>query len=68
MGTQPLRIGIAGTGMAGKYHYECLQRIYGVPVEVIGVIAKTPKSSRCFAKERGITPFNSYEEMLEKIG
>ena len=33
-----VRVGNVGSGFAGRYHVECLRRIYGVRVELAGVV------------------------------
>ncbi len=62
-----LRIGLVGAGFAGRYHMECLQRIYGVNVEIVGVTSKRASSRESFAARHGIAPFDTVEAMLPHI-
>ena len=62
-----LRIGLVGAGFAARYHYECLRRTYGVQVEIAGVTSLRRESCEKFAAQRGLTPFESVEAMLDKV-
>ncbi|MHB0859156.1 MAG: Gfo/Idh/MocA family protein [Anaerolineae bacterium] len=62
-----MKVGIVGAGGAAKFHYECLQRIYGVQLEVVGVTSLRAESREAFAHERGIVAFASYDELLEAV-
>lgn len=62
MGT--LRIGIAGVGFAGKFHYENMP---DSGAEVVGVTSARAGSRETFAKERGVRVFGSVDEMLPHI-
>ena len=60
-----IRVGIAGVGFAGEFHYDSIQRVRGVPIEVVGVTSRTPETREKFAAERGIKAFGSVEEMID---
>ncbi len=62
-----LRVGIVGAGFAGRYHYECWKRIYGVQVQVVGVMNRTPEVGAKFATARGIAAFASFDELLKHV-
>ena len=62
-----VRVGIVGVGMAGQYHIECLNRIHGVAVEVVGCVSKRPERREVFAAKHGIRAFDSVEAMLSEI-
>jgi predicted dehydrogenase len=62
-----VRVGIVGVGMAGNYHHECLERVYGVKVEVVGCVSRRKERREAFAAERGIRAFESVEAMLPEI-
>lgn len=62
-----LRIGIVGTGMAGKFHLACLRRVFGVPIEVAGVTSQRPQSREAFGREHGIPVFDSVHAMLNHV-
>jgi predicted dehydrogenase len=62
-----MRIGIVGAGFAARYHYECLKRVYTVPIEVIGVTSLRPESREKFAIQRGLKAFSSFDELLDAV-
>ena len=62
-----IRLGLVGTGFAGKYHLECLRRVYGVDVEISGVTSLREESRESFGKTYGIKVYNDTESMLEGI-
>lgn len=59
-----LRIGIAGSGFAGSFHFENLPES---GVEVAGVTSARAESREAFARKHGIRAFASVEEMLPEI-
>jgi predicted dehydrogenase len=59
-----LRIGIAGTGFAGKFHCENYPES---GVEVAGVTSARAASREQFAKQHGVRAFASVAEMLPEI-
>jgi predicted dehydrogenase len=61
--TSPLRIGIAGTGFAGRFHYENL--VSGA--KVVGVTSARKESREQFARQRGIRAYDSVEKMLPDV-
>ncbi len=62
-----LRVGIVGVGMAGAYHHECLERVYGVDLEVAGVTSLREKRRAAFGQEHGVPVYDSVEAMLEHV-
>jgi predicted dehydrogenase len=62
---QAVRVGIVGARFAARFHFEGLRRVYGVPVEVVGVTSKSPESAAAFARERGIQAFGSFEALSD---
>jgi predicted dehydrogenase len=62
-----MRIGIVGAGFAARYHYECLQRIHSIPIEVVGVTSLRAESRERFASQRGIRAFLSLDELLREV-
>lgn len=67
MAEKKLRIGLVGAGFAARYHFECLRRVYGVQVEIVGVTSLRRESREKFAAQRGLIPFDSIEAMLENV-
>lgn len=64
---QTIRVGIVGTGFAGRYHVECLRRVYGCQVEIAGVTSLRAESREAFGRERGIRVFPDVAAMLPHI-
>ena len=62
-----LRIGIVGTGMAGRFHLECLRRVYGVCVEVVGVTSVRRESREAFGRAHGVPVFEDAGSLLERV-
>src|SRR2546426_10860332 len=60
-----LRIGIVGARFAARFHWEGYRRVYGVPVEVVGVTSKSPESRQAFARERGVRAFETLAELCD---
>ena len=48
MHPKPLKLGIAGSGFAGKFHHENLR---GLPAIAVGVTSSRAESRQAFAKE-----------------
>jgi predicted dehydrogenase len=62
-----IRVGIVGSGYAGKFHYEAYQRVTGIDVKVIGVTSIDKELHEKFAQERGIKAFDSLDAMLPEV-
>lgn len=62
-----IRVGLVGTGFAGKFHLECLRKVYGVNVEVTAVTSRRAESRDAFGREHGIPVFDDVPAMLEHI-
>ena len=43
---EAIKVGLVGARFAARFHWEGLRRVYGVPVEVVGVTAKSAESRR----------------------
>ncbi|MCG3149211.1 MAG: Inositol 2-dehydrogenase/D-chiro-inositol 3-dehydrogenase [Verrucomicrobiae bacterium] len=65
--SKTIRIGIIGTGFAGKFHVECLHRIYGVTVEIAGITSRRLESRQAFGHAHQIPVFDSIEAMLPHV-
>lgn len=59
-----LRIGIAGSGFAGKFHHKNLR---GLPAYTAGVTSARASSREAFAAEFGVPAYESVEAMLPHI-
>src|SRR6266404_2864608 len=59
-----IRIGIAGTGFAGRFHLENFSQS---GAQVVGATSTRPESRDSFASKYGVRAFASVEEMLPEI-
>ena len=59
-----IRVGIVGAGSAGQFHYESMQGVRGVPLEVVCIATKTKESREKFASARGIRAFDTVEDLI----
>ncbi len=64
---KPLRIGLVGAGFAADYHVECLRRVYGVPLEIVGLTSLRAESREAFAAARGLRAYDSVEALLQDV-
>jgi len=62
-----IRVGILGGGFIAGVHHECIQRVYGLDVEAVGVFDLAREKGEAFAQARGIKPFTSLEAMLKEV-
>src|SRR5215207_1762264 len=60
----PIRIGIAGTGFAGRFH---LENFPESGIEVVGVTSTRAESRDAFASQHGLRSFKTVSEMLPEI-
>ena len=60
----PIRIGIAGTGFAGRFH---LENFPESGVQVVGVTSSRTESRNAFASKHGLRSFATVSEMLPEI-
>jgi predicted dehydrogenase len=65
--SEPIRIGIAGARFAARFHWNGYQRVYGTPVQVVGVTSLSPESREEFARQHAVRAFASFEEMCEAV-
>ena len=63
--TNPVRIGLAGAGFAARFHLQNLRRVYGVPVEIVGVTSRSAASRERFAQETGVRAWERFEDLCE---
>lgn len=64
MQTSPLKIGIVGSGFAGKFHFRNLR---GLAAVAVGVTSSRASSREAFAAEFGVRAYESVDEMLLDI-
>ena len=64
---ETVRVGIVGARFAAKFHWDGLRRVYGVPLEIVGVTSKTAEARDAFAREKGIRAFETFEELCAAV-
>ncbi|MGH9395720.1 MAG: Gfo/Idh/MocA family protein [Terriglobia bacterium] len=61
----PIRVGIAGARFAAEFHWKGYQKVYGAPVEVVGVTSNSTESRQAFAHKHGISAFDSFAALCD---
>src|SRR5271168_495008 len=64
---QAVRVGLVGARFAARFHWEGIRRVYGVPIEVVGVTSKTAEAREAFAHETGTRSFESFGELCAAV-
>lgn len=67
MEKQILRTGIIGSGFAAKFHYEALQRLHSVRVEVVGAYSPTAERLKQFTEPRKLKAFKDIKELISIV-
>jgi len=62
-----IRIGIVGSGFAAKLHFNAYAKISRNDIEIVCVYSKDKQRCNHFAKQMGIKPVFSFEELLENV-
>jgi len=62
-----LRAGIVGAGFAARFHYEAIQKVYGVNVDIKGVYALDTAQAADYARERNIRAYDSLDTLLDDV-
>ena len=62
-----IKIGIVGSRFAADFHYKCYKRVYGVPIEVVGVFSQNPQSSRKFAERNSLAAMSSLDDLIKRV-
>jgi Oxidoreductase family, NAD-binding Rossmann fold len=65
--TKAIRVGLVGAKLAARFHFDGFRRVYGVPVEVVGVTSRTADARDAFARSKGIRSFETFEEMCALV-
>jgi predicted dehydrogenase len=63
--TKTIRVGLVGARFAARFHWEGYRRVYGVPVQVVGVTSKGVESREAFAREHGINAYPTLDDLCE---
>jgi len=62
-----IRAGLVGAGFAATFHYNCLQRVHGANVEVVGVFAIDREQAAEYAARRGLRDFEGLEALIDAV-
>jgi predicted dehydrogenase len=62
-----IRVGLVGAGMAGRFHLQCLRRVYGADVEVTAVTSLRAESREVFGQEHGIPVYSDLSSMVPHV-
>tara|TARA_B100000949_G_scaffold65844_1_gene58505 strand:- start:887 stop:2071 length:1185 start_codon:yes stop_codon:yes gene_type:complete len=57
--------GIIGSGFAASFHFEAVQRVYGVKVENLGVYSPNHKHAETFAEKRHLNTWTDLASLLK---
>jgi len=62
-----MRIGLVGAGFAARFHLDAYQRVYGVPIEVVGVTSTRAASREAPATEHHLRAFPDLDSLLAAV-
>jgi len=62
-----IRVDLVGAGFASGFHFQGYLRVYGVPVEVVGITSIHPDAREAFARSHGIRAFATLEELCDAV-
>src|SRR5271168_3739386 len=65
--TKPVRVGLVGARFAANFHWQAIRRVYGVPLELVGVTSRTPEARDKFARETGMRAFDTFAELCAAV-
>ena len=60
-----IRCGIVGSGFAAKFHYEALQRIFSVKVEIAGSFSPAQERLRLVYEPRNLKEYKNLEALID---
>ncbi len=63
----PLRIGLVGARFAANLHLHAYRRVYGAPIEIVGVTSRSAESREAFASQHGVRAFDSIEALIPEV-
>jgi predicted dehydrogenase len=67
MEKKTVRAGIVGAGFSATFHFEALQKVHGVNVEVKGVYDIDKAKGAAYAAKRGIRTYESLEALIDDV-
>ena len=62
-----IRIGLVGAGFASRFHFEGYSRVYGIPVEVVGINDIHPEAREAFARNHHIRAFSTLQDLCDAV-
>jgi predicted dehydrogenase len=62
-----IRCGLAGSGFAAKFHYEALQRVHSVKVQIIGAYSPDSERLNQFTGPRNLKAFNNLDNLIDNV-
>ncbi|MGA2625940.1 MAG: Gfo/Idh/MocA family oxidoreductase [Candidatus Bathyarchaeia archaeon] len=62
-----IRVGLVGAGFASRFHFQGYSRVYGVPVEIVGINDIHPEARETFARNHHIQAFSTLEELCDVV-
>jgi len=62
-----IKVGIVGAKFAAQFHLEGYRRVYGVPIEVVGVTSRSRQSAEIFGKHNDIKVFDRLSDLLGAV-
>jgi len=65
MNKKTVRGGIVGTGFAGSFHFEAIQKVYGTETEVKGVYDLNGERAAQFAGQRGVRAYDDLDALID---
>jgi predicted dehydrogenase len=60
-----IRCGIVGSSFAAKFHYEALQRIFSVKIEIAGSYSPTEERLRQFTEPRNLKAYKNLDALID---
>jgi predicted dehydrogenase len=60
-----LRAGLVGSGFAAKFHYEALQRVFSIRVEITGAYSPSSDNLVKFTEPRNLPSFENVDQLIE---
>ena len=60
-----VRSGIIGSGFAAAFHFNAIQRVYGVRSELLGVYSPNQTHAKAFANNRKIKRWNDLDSLID---
>lgn len=66
MQNKEIRAGLVGSGFAARFHYEALQRVYGVKVKIAGVYSTDEVELKEYTQQRDLQAFDNLQALIKE--